>query len=179
MEGMLDLAGEDCPHRRQRPARDRRGRLVHAGEGRIVPEGTDPGRRRPIRVGGEPPNDREVRRIVAECQVLVGCGLGRQTGTRPDRAQEIDRRPEPERRQRVTRPEVVRQRARTVDEEWTGAGQEPSLAGVAGAAGSAAVAGAAGSAAVAGAAGRAGVAGAAGSAGVAIGEVATGGDPTR
>jgi hypothetical protein len=55
-------------------------------------------------------------------ELVVGRRFGRQSGLRPDVPQQVDARPEPERRQRVLRPEVIGERPRAEDEQGSGGG---------------------------------------------------------
>ena len=108
MEGVLDVAAQDRLHRPQRAARDRRGRLVHARERRIVAALADARLRRPERILRQPSHGGHVRRGVGQFEVGVGCRFRREAGLGADGPQQVDARPEPPRRQRMVGPEVVR-----------------------------------------------------------------------
>ena len=113
VEGVLDVAAQDRLDRPERAAGDRRARLVHARERRD--------RRRPRRSPpsagpygslGEALDDLDVAPRVAPQQLVVGCRLRREARLGADRAEQVDARAEPPRRQRMARPEVVRRGAR-------------------------------------------------------------------
>ena len=106
MLGVLDVPAQDRLDGPQRAAGHRRRRLVHARERRAVATLADAGLREPERVDREALDHVEVPRRVAPQQLLVRGGLRREPRFRPDRTQQIDARPEPPRRQRMTRPEV-------------------------------------------------------------------------
>ena len=116
VEGMGHLAAEDRLDGPQRAAGDRGGRLVHAGErGRVArpdPHPSRSGRRRAAAL-----DMLDVRRVMHPRELLVGGRLGSEIRHGPERLQERDARPEPARRQRMRRPEVIRGRARSVDQE--------------------------------------------------------------
>jgi hypothetical protein len=63
---------------------------------------------------------------VAEPQLLVRRRLRREARLRSERPQQVDPGPEPSRRQRVARAEVVRQRSRAEDEQRE-IGHEPTI----------------------------------------------------
>ena len=71
MEGVLDVAAEDGLDRSQRPAGDRRARLVHPGEWRIVASLADPGLGPPERIGREPLDDRDVASGMGPQELVV------------------------------------------------------------------------------------------------------------
>ena len=106
MLGVLHVPAQDRLDGPQRASGDRRRRLVHAGEWRAVATLADAGLREPERVDREALDHVQVPRRVAPQQLLVRRRLRRQPWFRPDSAQQIDARPEPPRRQRMTRPEV-------------------------------------------------------------------------
>ena len=115
--GVLDVAAQDRLHRPQRPGGHDRGRLVHARERRLVRQ-ADAHRARQRRIRREPPDLGEVAPgRWTRSSSSSGRGLGREARLGPDGPQEVDPGPEPLRRQRVVRPEVVVERARPEDEE--------------------------------------------------------------
>ena len=124
VEGVEPAPFEDLVHRRERPADHRRTGLVHPVEGwRVVV-------RHALLVGhlgvvGQPLDAREETARVNRGEVGVRGGRGREEGRRigPELAQQVDPRPEPPRRERVSRTEVVRVVRGAVDDERVGVGR--------------------------------------------------------
>jgi hypothetical protein len=119
VERVLHVAAKDGLHRPERSAGDRRGGLVHPPECGVVATLADPGLAGTERIHGEPPHDLDVATGVAEPQVLVGGGLGREPRLRPERAEQVDAGAEAARRERVLRAEVVGRGAWPVHEQRT------------------------------------------------------------
>ena len=117
VEGMGRLAGEDRLDRLDTAARNRRGRVVHTREGRRVTR-PKPSFARSDRRFGSPSHDADVGRVVDPGEDGIARRLrGQERGrARAHRRQEIDPRPEPARRERMRRPEVVARGPRPVHE---------------------------------------------------------------
>jgi hypothetical protein len=118
MEGVLDVATQDRLHRPQRAAGDHRPGLVHPKERRVVTALADAGNAVAThRRCGEPPDDFDVARRVAQTQVVVRGGLGGEPRFGADRPEEVQAGPEPAWRERMARSEVIGGRARSVDQQ--------------------------------------------------------------
>ena len=92
--------------------------VVHPRERRIVAALADPRLGRPERRGGEPLDGLDVApRHGTTASSSSGAGSGASPGSAPTAREQVDARPEPARRQRVARPEVVGGGARAVHEQ--------------------------------------------------------------
>ena len=112
VDRVLGLAGPDRAGRRERGARDQRGGLVHAGEGRVV-RGADAARQVGVpRVGAGRLDGLDVLLLVHQQQLVVGRRLGPdQRHVRQVEHAELAGQPhgevDPQRVERVVRAEVV------------------------------------------------------------------------
>ena len=117
VEGVLDVPAQDRLQRADGAPGYRRGRLVHAGERRVITALADAGLRQTERVGREALDRLDVAPGMAPQQLVIGRRLRRQTGLGAHRAQQLDPRPEPAWRERMVRPEVIGRGSRPVHQE--------------------------------------------------------------
>ena len=117
VERVLGVPAQDRLDGPQGPTGHGRAGLVHPGEGRVVAAVADARGAGSERIAREPLDGLDVGGRVAPLELRVGGRLRREPRLRPDRPQQVQPRPEPPRRQRMVRPEVVVGGPRSVHEE--------------------------------------------------------------